>query len=125
MSSNDILITAYKNMRDLIKATPNDKDKIINEYTDLIQKVNNYNQTKNYDNSDPNIELQNMLKKNPLEINIYNNFQKYNNPNSVPLIPPFSTDTFPNRNINFSQFRTPEESKQYIIDTTTKYDNRR
>lgn len=103
MSSNDVLIIAYKNMRDLIKKTPNDKNKIINEYTDLILKINKNNY---YDNSNPDIELQNMLKKNPLEFFIYNNFQK-NNPN-----------------INFTQFRNTDENNQHIIDTSTYYENK-
>jgi|688.fasta_scaffold415072_2 hypothetical protein len=124
MQSNDNLILAYKNMRELIKNTPNDKDNIINEYVDLVEKINNYNNNNNNNNNyNTNYEMQNMLKKNPLEINIYNNFQKYNNPNNDYSSFPIHIPSFHEQNINFSQFRTPEESKQYIIDTTTKYDD--
>lgn len=124
MQSNDNLILAYKNMRELIKTTPANKDNIINEFVDLVEKINNYNNNNNNNYYDTNYEMQHMLKKNPLEFKIYNNFQKYNNPNNDYSSFPIPIPPFREQNINFSQFRTPEESKQYIIDTTTKYDER-
>ena len=39
--SNDILIDAYKNMRGLIKSTPANKEKTINEFIDLVDKISN------------------------------------------------------------------------------------
>ena len=66
------LINAYKNARNLISQTPADKDKIISDYIDLVIKITDYN---NNDGNNNN-QLGSMLK-NPLEIAIYNNFQKY------------------------------------------------
>ena len=73
---NEDLIRAYKKTRKLIEEEPNNKDNIINEYIDLVQKINDNNSNNNNNNS-INPELSKMLK-NPLEIAIYNNFQKYN-----------------------------------------------
>jgi hypothetical protein len=75
--ANDDLLKAYKNTRVLITQTPADKEKIINEYIDLVVKINNLNETPKAITNDTNNELANMFK-NPLEISIYNNFQKYN-----------------------------------------------
>lgn len=75
--TNDDLLKAYKNTRVLITQTPADKEKIINEYIDLVIKINNLNETPKTITNDTNNTLANMLK-NPLEISIYNNFQKYN-----------------------------------------------
>jgi len=72
---NEVLIRAYKKTRKLIEEEPNNKDNIINEYIDLVQKINDNNSNNN--NNSINPELSKMLK-NPLEIAIYNNFQKYN-----------------------------------------------
>lgn len=76
-SINDDLIIAYKNTRKLITNNPENKEKIINEYIDLVNKINNYNQTPINTTNKTNSELGKMLK-NPLEISIYNNFQRYN-----------------------------------------------
>jgi hypothetical protein len=70
------LINAYKNARNLIAQTPADKDKIINDYIDLVVKINDYNTNNTSIKYDANSQLGNMLK-NPLEISIYNNFQRY------------------------------------------------
>jgi hypothetical protein len=103
--SNDILIDAYKNMRGLIKSTPANKEKIINEFIDLVDKISNKKDATINKSGD----LGDMLK-NPLEINIYNNFQKYNSPISDLSKQPSQ----------YKQFRTPEQSKQYIIDAKIK-----
>jgi hypothetical protein len=79
--SNDDLLKAYKNTRLLITQKPTDKEKIINEYIDLVIKINNFNETPKTNISDTNNELAKMFK-NPLEISIYNNFQKYNDENN-------------------------------------------
>lgn len=73
---NEDLIRAYKNARKLIEEDPNNKDNIINEYIDLVDKINN-NVNNDKINNSINPELSKMFK-NPLEIAIYNNFQKYN-----------------------------------------------
>jgi hypothetical protein len=78
--SNQELINAYKNARNLITQTPADKDKIINDYIDLVVKINDYNNNNTYNNSTNN-DFSSMLKS-PLEIEIYNNFQKYGNDNN-------------------------------------------
>jgi len=70
------LINAYKNARNLIGQTPADKEKIINDYIDLVVKINDYNNGGGNGYNDANNQLGNMLKS-PLEISIYNNFQKY------------------------------------------------
>jgi len=103
--SNDILIDAYKNMRGLIKSTPANKEKIINEFIDLVDKISNKKDATINKSGD----LGDMLK-NPLEINIYNNFQKYNSPISDLSKQPSQ----------YKQFRTPEQSRQYIIDAKIK-----
>lgn len=75
---NEDLIRAYKNTRKLIEEDPKNKDNIINEYIDLVNIINNndnINNNNTYNNTNP--ELTKMFK-NPLEIAIYNNFQKYN-----------------------------------------------
>jgi hypothetical protein len=79
--SDPRLINAYKKARDMIAETPDDKENIINAYIDLVEKINNYN------NGGGNINnggLANMLK-NPLEIEIYNNFQRYGASSSIPM----------------------------------------
>ncbi len=75
--SNPDLIRAYKNARTLINQNPNDKDKIITDYIDLVEKINDFNNPTPYNNNtNTNMELSSMFK-NPLEIAIYNNFQQY------------------------------------------------
>ena len=78
------LINAYKRARDLIAETPEDKEYIINEYIDLVEKINNYYNGGAIVNDDGSGSLANMLK-NPLEIEIYNNFQRYGVGSSVPM----------------------------------------
>jgi len=72
---NEDLMRAYKNTRQLIKEDPENKDAIINEYIDLVNVINTYETSSK--SSSTNNELSKMLK-NPLEIAIYNNFQRYN-----------------------------------------------
>jgi hypothetical protein len=75
-SINDDLIRAYKNTRNLISKDPANKDIIISEYIDLVNKLNNCNKPQQPDYNHKT-EFSKMLK-NPLEISIYNNFQRYN-----------------------------------------------
>lgn len=75
--SNEDLMRAYKNTRKLIQDEPINKDTIINEYIDLVDKINTYETSSKSISSSTNNELSKMFK-NPLEIAIYNNFQKYN-----------------------------------------------
>jgi hypothetical protein len=89
---NEVLIRAYKKTRKLIEEEPNNKDNIINEYIDLVQIIND---TDINDNNSINPELSKMLK-NPLEIAIYNNFQKYNDK----YIDDYNTNTNTNTNDN-------------------------
>jgi hypothetical protein len=72
---NEDLMRAYKNTRKLIQENPENKETIINEYIDLVEKINIY-KSKSISNSTNN-ELSKLLK-NPLEIAIYNNFQRFN-----------------------------------------------
>ena len=74
---NEDLIRAYKNTRKLIQDEPTNKDSIINEYIDLVDKINTYETSSKTISSSTNTELSKMFK-NPLEIAIYNNFQRYN-----------------------------------------------
>ena len=74
---NEDLIRAYKNTRKLIQDEPTNKDSIINEYIDLVDKINTYEISSKTISSSTNTELSKMFK-NPLEIAIYNNFQRYN-----------------------------------------------
>jgi len=78
---NEDLIRAYKNARELIKKNPENKDVIINEYIDLVEKINLYTSKSSSSASSTNNELSKLLK-NPLEIAIYNNFQKFNDDNN-------------------------------------------
>jgi hypothetical protein len=78
------LINAYKRARDLIAETPEDKEYIINEYIDLVEKINNYYNGGAIVNDDGSGSLANMLK-NPLEIEIYNNFQRYGAGSTIPM----------------------------------------
>jgi hypothetical protein len=98
--SDSRLINAYKKARDMITETPDNKDNIINAYIDLVEKIDNYynggRSGNNYEND--NKGLASMLK-NPLEIEIYNNFQQYGVSSAViPLsspIPSSSTKSEP------------------------------
>lgn len=74
---NEDLTRAYKKTRKLIEEDPKNKDNIINEYIDLVEKINTYDTSSKSISSSTNNELSKMLK-NPLEIAIYNNFQRYN-----------------------------------------------
>ena len=74
---NDDLLKAYKNTRELIKEDPKNKDVIIDEYINLVDIINNYEKSSKSISSSTNKELSKILK-NPMEIAIYNNFQRYN-----------------------------------------------
>ena len=93
-SVNDHLIRSYKNANNLILENPSNKNNIINEYIDLVYKLyyntsdnakpnpnsnpnDNANDNANDNDNDNNSKLAKMFK-NPLEISIYNNFQRYN-----------------------------------------------
>ena len=93
-SINDDLIRAYKNTRTLISKDPDNKDVIISEYIDLVNKLNNCNKPQQSDYNHKT-EFSKMLK-NPLEISIYNNFQKYHKeePNIInPILNKSISDT--------------------------------
>jgi hypothetical protein len=80
------LIDAYKKARNMIAENPDNKEIIVREYIDLVEKINNYyNGNVNGNLNDNGGGLANMLK-NPLEIEIYNNFQKYGASASIPLV---------------------------------------
>lgn len=74
---NEDLIRAYKNTRKLIDEDIQNKETIINEYIDLVDKINYYETSSKSISNDTNVELGKMFK-NPIEIAIYNNFQRYN-----------------------------------------------
>jgi hypothetical protein len=85
MSADPRLINAYKKARDMITETPDNKENIINAYIDLVEKINNYyNGGGSLSSRDNGGGLASMLK-NPLEIEIYNNFQRYGASSSIPL----------------------------------------
>jgi len=83
------LIDAYKKARDMIAENPDNKEIIVREYIDLVEKINNYYNGNGDANGNINLNnsggLANMLK-NPLEIEIYNNFQRYGASASIPLV---------------------------------------
>jgi len=94
-SNNDDLIGAYKKALNKINEDKINKNLYINEYIDLVlilNKIpNNLIPNNNPNNNNPNNnELYKMLK-NPLEISIYNNFQRYNDKPNNPIINPAST----------------------------------
>ena len=103
--SNDDLLKAYKNTRLLITQKPTDKEKIINEYIDLVIKINNFNETPKTNISDTNNELAKMFK-NPLEISIYNNFQRYNDGTTDNIINPIL------KNMNNNKLKREDYLKQ-------------
>jgi hypothetical protein len=78
---NEDLIKAYKKSRALIKDEPKNKETIINEFIDLVVKINTYD-TSSKSISSTNNELR-YLFKNPIEIAIYNNFQRNNDDNDL------------------------------------------
>jgi hypothetical protein len=100
-SINEELINAYKEARKSINSNKDKKIDYIKEYIDLVIKFDNimnnsYNAIKANNNpNDTNSELYKMLK-NPLEISIYNNFQRYNdkpNKNIInPIINPINNE---------------------------------
>jgi len=94
-SNNDDLIGAYKKALNKINEDKINKNLYINEYIDLVlilNKIpNNLIPNNNPNNNNPNNnELYKMLK-NPLEISIYNNFQRYNDKPNNPIINPANT----------------------------------
>ena len=79
------LINAYKKARDMIAETPDNKENIINAYIDLVEKINNYyNGGGSSSSSGGNSGSLASMLKNPLEIEIYNNFQRYGVGSSIP-----------------------------------------
>jgi hypothetical protein len=111
---NDDLIRAYKETRNIISNNaPEDKERIINEYIDLVKKIN-ANAEKQQQGSygyNHNTEFSKMLK-NPLEISIYNNFQRYNDE------PQNNINPILNKNIE-SISKTPEESINELVGVST------
>jgi hypothetical protein len=108
---NEDLIRAYKNARELIKKNPENKDVIINEYIDLVEKINLYTSKSSSSASSTNNELSKLLK-NPLEIAIYNNFQKFNDDNN-------DNDNNDNNNDNHRKNNSKEDSTKFL---TSIYD---
>ena len=114
-SINDDLIRAYKNATKLILENPNNKNNIINEYIDLVYKIsgnsnNNANDNDNANsngnsNDNGNSELSKMFK-NPLEISIYNNFQRYNDGTTDNIINPIL------KNMNNNKLKREDYLKQ-------------
>lgn len=98
-SINEELINAYKEARKSINLNKDKKIDYIKEYIDLVIKFDNIMNNNPNNPKDANSELYNMLK-NPLEISIYNNFQRYNdkpnkniiNPIINPLINPSNNE---------------------------------
>lgn len=83
MSSMNELIDAYKVARELINANKSDiniKKTYVNDFIDLVNKYYDFNNDTSTTPTTTNskTELSKMLK-NPLEIAIYNNFQRYAN----------------------------------------------
>lgn len=105
-SINDHLIRAYKNTRKLIEDNPSNKELIINDYIDLVNKLNNNNKPRNNNNN----EFAKMLK-NPLEISIYNNFQRYNNDPNNNIINPILNN--PNTRTHEDYIRALAEVSEY------------
>ena len=114
---NDDLIRAYKETRNIISNnSPEDKERIINEYIDLVKKINANTEKQQQGSSgyNHNTEFSKMLK-NPLEISIYNNFQRYNNE-------PQNINPILNKNIE-GNIKTPEESINELVDVSTYVGN--
>jgi hypothetical protein len=79
MTENVILIKSFDITEDLIKMNPNDENKIINEFNNFIIKVKSSCNNKSFVRSATYSDTDN-----PIDINIQNNFQRYNrnaNPN--------------------------------------------
>ena len=116
-SINDDLIRAYKNATKLILENPNNKNNIINEYIDLVYKISgndNANLNGNLNaNGNDNSELSKMLK-NPLEISIYNNFQRYNDGTTDNIINPIL------KNMNNNKLKREDYLKQ-LANEKNKY----
>jgi len=118
-SINDDLIRAYKNATKLILENPNNKNNIINEYIDLVYKIsgndndnantnsndNDYANSNDNGNANGNSELSKMFK-NPLEISIYNNFQRYNDGTTDNIINPIL------KNMNNNKLKREDYLKQ-------------
>jgi hypothetical protein len=98
---NEDLMRAYIKTRQLIKEDPENKDAIINEYIDLVDIINSYETSFNPISTSTNNELSKMLK-NPLEIAIYNNFQRYND----------NDDNYDNHNLQ--KKKSKEESSNFL-----------
>ena len=140
-SINDDLIRAYKNATKLILENPNNKNNIINEYIDLVYKISgndnantnlngnlnangngNGNDNANLNgnlnaNGNDNSELSKMLK-NPLEISIYNNFQRYNDGTTDNIINPIL------KNMNNNKLKREDYLKQLANEKNKYHYNR-
>ena len=95
-SMNDKLIQAYKITRKLIEENPDNKEQLINEYIDLVEKIHYYYKSNKKNN---NNEFAKMLK-NPLEISIFNNFQRYNGDPNNNIINPIINPDFNTKSRN-------------------------
>jgi len=96
-SMNDKLIQAYKITRKLIEENPDNKEQLINEYIDLVEKIHYYYKSNKKNNN--NNEFAKMLK-NPLEISIFNNFQRYNGDPNNNIINPIINPDFNTKSRN-------------------------
>jgi hypothetical protein len=114
---NDDLIRAYKETRNIIATNPpENKERIISEYIDLVNKINNYNQQQQRGSYgyNHNAEFSKMLK-NPLEISIYNNFQRYNDePHNIinPIL-----------NKNTVNTKSPQDSINDLVGVSDYFNN--
>jgi hypothetical protein len=114
-SINDVLINSYREANILILKDPANKNNIISEYIDLVYKV--YTESNGGGdgagvNANDNSELSKMLK-NPLEISIYNNFQRYNDGTNDNIINPIlknnNNDNKLNKEIHLQQLLIDEK----------------
>jgi hypothetical protein len=114
-SINDVLINSYRETNSLILKDPANKNNIISEYIDLVYKV--YTESNGGGdgagvNANDNSELSKMLK-NPLEISIYNNFQRYNDGTNDNIINPIlknnNNDNKLNKEIHLQQLLIDEK----------------
>jgi hypothetical protein len=116
---NDELIIAYKETRNMIAQKPDEKERILIDYIDLVNKINNnYQQQQRgvsgYNNH--NAEFSKMLK-NPLEISIYNNFQRYNDDGEPDNI------INPILNKNIANKKTQRESLLELVELNNMFKN--
>ena len=117
---NENLIRAYKKTRTLIKDEPKNKETIINEYIDLVVKINIYD-ISSKSISSTNSELSNLFK-NPIEIAIYNNFQRYNDnyDNNDDNYGNYGNNNNNNTNLNTNTVNLKENSMRYLANIYDK-----